>query len=93
MTEYYLVAGDRCPECGTTLRSVSCGRCKGTGSFWLFFGCRNCDGAGEVIQCPNHFCRGERDSGRAFEAASVEFIDENGGGPGVRLRHRQQRKR
>ena len=29
---------------------------------------------------------------RAFEAAGVEFIDENGGGPGVRLRRRQQRK-
>jgi transcriptional regulator with XRE-family HTH domain len=28
----------------------------------------------------------------AFEAAGVEFIDENGGGPGVRLRDRQQRK-
>jgi hypothetical protein len=26
---------------------------------------------------------------RAFEAAGVEFIDENGGGPGVRLRKRQ----
>jgi transcriptional regulator with XRE-family HTH domain len=25
---------------------------------------------------------------RAFEAAGVEFIDENGGGPGVRLRAR-----
>src|SRR5215211_1314947 len=25
---------------------------------------------------------------RALEAAGVEFIDENGGGPGVRLRHR-----
>jgi transcriptional regulator with XRE-family HTH domain len=24
---------------------------------------------------------------RALEAAGVEFIDENGGGPGVRLRH------
>jgi hypothetical protein len=24
--------------------------------------------------------------GRAFELAGVEFIDENGGGPGVRLR-------
>ena len=29
---------------------------------------------------------------RAFEAAGVEIIDENGGGPGVRLRHRQQKK-
>ena len=29
---------------------------------------------------------------RAVEAAGVEFIDENGGGPGVRLRHRQQKK-
>jgi transcriptional regulator with XRE-family HTH domain len=29
---------------------------------------------------------------RALEAAGVEFIDENGGGPGVRLRNRQQPK-
>jgi transcriptional regulator with XRE-family HTH domain len=29
---------------------------------------------------------------RAFETAGVEFIDENGGGPGVRLRKRQQKK-
>ena len=29
---------------------------------------------------------------RAFEAAGIEFIDENGGGPGVRLRKRPQRK-
>jgi transcriptional regulator with XRE-family HTH domain len=29
---------------------------------------------------------------RAFELAGVEFIDENGGGPGVRLRKRQQKK-
>ncbi len=27
---------------------------------------------------------------RALEAAGVEFIDENGGGPGVRLRKRSQ---
>ena len=27
-----------------------------------------------------------------LEAAGVEFIDENGGGPGVRLRKRQQKK-
>jgi transcriptional regulator with XRE-family HTH domain len=30
---------------------------------------------------------------RAFETAGVEFIDENGGGPGVRLKKRQQRKK
>jgi len=30
---------------------------------------------------------------RAFEGAGVEFIDENGGGPGVRLRRRQQKKK
>ena len=30
---------------------------------------------------------------RAFESAGVEFIDENGGGPGVRLRKRQRSKR
>ena len=29
---------------------------------------------------------------RALEAAGVEFIDENGGGPGVRLRNRQRTK-
>jgi transcriptional regulator with XRE-family HTH domain len=29
---------------------------------------------------------------RAFESAGVEFIDENGGGPGVRLRKRQKQK-
>src|SRR6202795_588218 len=29
---------------------------------------------------------------RALEAAGVEFIDENGGGPGVRLRKRIQKK-
>jgi hypothetical protein len=30
---------------------------------------------------------------RALESAGVEFIDENGGGPGVRLRKRQRTKR
>jgi ribosome-binding protein aMBF1 (putative translation factor) len=30
---------------------------------------------------------------RALESAGVEFIDENGGGPGVRLRERHQKKR
>ena len=29
---------------------------------------------------------------KALEAAGVEFIDENGGGPGVRLRKRQLKK-
>ena len=29
---------------------------------------------------------------RAFESAGVQFIDENGGGPGVRLRKRQPKK-
>ncbi|HEV3159922.1 MAG TPA: transcriptional regulator [Xanthobacteraceae bacterium] len=29
---------------------------------------------------------------RALESAGVEFIDENGGGPGVRLRKRHQSK-
>ncbi len=30
---------------------------------------------------------------RTFEAAGVEFIDENGGGPGVRLKKRQQKRK
>jgi hypothetical protein len=29
----------------------------------------------------------------ALERAGIEFIDENGGGPGVRLRKRQRPKR
>jgi hypothetical protein len=29
---------------------------------------------------------------RAFEGAGIEFIDENGGGPGIRLQKRQLRK-
>jgi hypothetical protein len=29
---------------------------------------------------------------RALESAGVEFIDEDGGGPGVRLRKRHQKK-
>ena len=29
---------------------------------------------------------------RAFERAGIEFIDENGGGPGLRLRKRQRSK-
>ena len=29
---------------------------------------------------------------RALETAGVQFIDENGGGPGVRLRHRRRPK-
>ena len=29
---------------------------------------------------------------RTLEAAGIEFIDENGGGPGVRLRKRQPKK-
>ena len=29
---------------------------------------------------------------RALEVTAVEFIDENGGGPGVRLRTRQEKK-
>jgi transcriptional regulator with XRE-family HTH domain len=29
---------------------------------------------------------------QALEAAGVEFIDENGGGPGVRLRQRQPKR-
>jgi transcriptional regulator with XRE-family HTH domain len=29
---------------------------------------------------------------RAFESAGVEFIDQNGGGPGLRLKKRHQKK-
>ncbi len=29
---------------------------------------------------------------RAFESAGIQFIDENGGGPGLRLRKRPQAK-
>jgi hypothetical protein len=30
---------------------------------------------------------------KALESAGIEFIDENGGGPGVRLRKRQRAKK
>jgi hypothetical protein len=30
---------------------------------------------------------------RALEMAGVEFVEENGGGPGLRLRKRPQKKR
>ena len=30
---------------------------------------------------------------RALEAAGIEFIEENGGGPGVRLRKREKKNR
>jgi transcriptional regulator with XRE-family HTH domain len=30
---------------------------------------------------------------RAFELAGIEFIDENGGGPGLGLKKRQQKKK
>ena len=29
---------------------------------------------------------------QALEAAGIEFIEENGGGPGVRLQRRQRKK-
>jgi predicted transcriptional regulator len=29
---------------------------------------------------------------KALESAGIEFIEENGGGPGIRLRKRQQKK-
>ena len=37
--------------------------------------------------------RGGRSPRRAFESAGIEFIDENGGGLGVRLRKRQRLKK
>ena len=36
---------------------------------------------------------GRAEDRRALEIAGVEFIDENGGGPGVRLRKGPQKKR
>jgi hypothetical protein len=34
----------------------------------------------------------EKSARRVLESAGVEFIDENGAGPGVRLRKRHQKK-
>ena len=45
--------------------------------------------SGEVQYAP---LKNPRQVRCALEAAGVEFIDENGGGPGVRLRKRQQNK-
>ena len=51
-----------------------------------------CAGSGD-IRCAEHRenetslnCANDGANYRPFEAAGVEFIDENGGGPGVRLR-------
>ena len=41
-------------------------------------------------QCPDSSCACS--TRRALETAGVEFIDENGGGPGVRLRKRHRPK-
>ena len=40
----------------------------------------------------SHDCANDLAVRRALEAAGVEFIDENGGGPGVRLRKGQQHR-
>jgi hypothetical protein len=45
------------------------------------------DGETSMTAANNHAVR------RALEAAGVEFIDENGGGPGVRLRKPAKPKR
>ena len=45
------------------------------------------DGETSVTAANNHTVR------RALEVAGVEFIDENGGGPGVRLRKPPKAKR
>jgi hypothetical protein len=45
------------------------------------------DGETSMTAANNHAVR------RALEAAGVEFIDENGGGPGVRLRKPTRQKR
>jgi hypothetical protein len=37
-------------------------------------------------------CGWRRKPRRALELAGIEFIDENGGGPGVRFRKRQRAK-
>jgi hypothetical protein len=41
---------------------------------------------------PPEWPESETSVGRALEAAGVEFIDENGGGPGVRLRKPEKEK-
>jgi hypothetical protein len=45
-------------------------------------------------RAPNAVCRGAACNAIrwALESADVEFIEENGSGPGVRLRKRQQKK-
>jgi hypothetical protein len=52
-----------------------------TGGWWIVFGVRY---AGEA-KTGKKICS-------ALQSAGVEFIDENGGGAGVRLRKRQARK-
>jgi transcriptional regulator with XRE-family HTH domain len=66
----------------------------------LGWGIRELAGSAKVsIDTVARFERGEELKERtvdairhALQAAGVEFIDENGGGPGVRLRRRQKQK-
>ena len=66
----------------------------------LGWGIRELAGSAKVsIDTVARFERGEELKERtvdairhALEAAGIEFIDENGGGPGVRLRKRQKPK-
>ena len=66
----------------------------------LGWGIRELAGSAKVsIDTVARFERGEELKERtvdairdALEAAGIEFIDENGGGPGVRLRKRQKQK-
>ena len=73
--------------------------CHGDGGGLRDFGCHNLDQAANTIrraelkESENSLTTAnDLAIRRALEAAGVEFIDENGGGPGVRLRKRHQKK-
>jgi len=56
------------------------------------FGCEHVNTLHVKHNYANAGRRRDHSHSQPFEAAGVEFIDENGGGPGVRLRKRLQRK-
>jgi RecJ-like exonuclease len=44
---------DSCPECGARFIVAPCRSCKGKGQTRLFLKCKDCDGIGKKMVCPN----------------------------------------
>ena len=52
MKSHIAKENDRCPVCGTALRSERCTSCDGTGTRWIILTCKSCGGSGQQKMCP-----------------------------------------